>query len=139
MQGNCEGVGAPFLAVNASHADLLGLLPPRQCLILADYNLMLVKCSNLWLDGLYVRLTSPRLEFRTDGYRPDFSEFIRVDGSCIDDTQVWMTNMTLQGNQGGNQGVPYCEDCGLTVRWSGGVYAEGTSTDCHHSDCLQAT
>ena len=57
MQGNCGDV-APSFTPPTGHAPLRDLLP-GQCLLLADHDLMWVG-GQLWLDNLYVRLTSPR-------------------------------------------------------------------------------
>ena len=69
MQGNCGDV-APSFTPPTGHAPLRDLLP-GQCLLLADGNLMWVE-GQLWLDGLYVRLTSPP---RDDGEFEAFLDF----------------------------------------------------------------
>ena len=71
MQGNCGDV-APSFTPPTGHALLRDLLP-GQCLLLADDNLMWVN-RQLWLDGLYVRLTSPR-----DGDFYDFLTFLDAE------------------------------------------------------------
>ena len=85
-------------------------LGPRQCLLLADTDLLYVGGTKLWLDGLYVRLTTPRDDV--------FFRFIEV-GETIG--ELWMTNVTLQGN---GDGALDCYTCGLDL-WSSAVYAEG--------------
>lgn len=112
MQGNCTGVAPPYPNLDLSHAPLRPLLP-RQCLLLADDRLMEVDSSKLWLDGLYVRLTTPR---DTSGV---FDGFILVSGSGA---EVWMTGVTLQGN---GDKVRDCDDCGLRGSIDAAVYAEG--------------
>lgn len=110
MQGNCEGVASPLPVLNANDGPLRDLLP-RQCLLLVDADLLEVDDSKLWLDGLYVRLTSPRGE---DG----FAELIYIQPSG----ELWMTDVTLQGNGNSDFGAD-CSNCGMDVR--GSVYAEG--------------
>ena len=93
MQGNCGDV-APSFTPPTGHAPLRELLP-GQCLLLADDNSMLVG-GQLWLDGLYVRLTSPR-----DG---KFSRFLLSTDNAV----LWMTGVTLQGNGSGKRDCIYC-------------------------------
>ena len=104
------------------HAPLRDLLP-GQCLLLADENLMWVVQGQLWLDGLYVRLTSPR-----DGR--DFYVFLFADSPA----EVWMTGVTLQGNGDGERD---CSDCGVISR--GHVYAEGAATASLHVHASTST
>ena len=90
------------------HVPLRSVLP-GQCLLLADHNLMDVPGS-LWLDGLYVRLTSPRGVIY-------LSLISSMSGT---ETQLWMTGVTLQGN---GDGVFDCWVCGMLV--TGSLHANG--------------
>lgn len=108
VQGNCAGA-APSFKLPPSHAPLRPLLT-GQCLLLADEQ-VLSAGSRLWLDGLYFRLTSPRHRL--------FSQLIVTHGAG---TEVWMTNVTLQGNGDGQQD---CYICGVGVASNAAVYAEG--------------
>ena len=110
MQGNCEGAGPPSPNLASDHAPLREM-QVRQRLLLADPEVMDVN-SSLWLDGLYMRLTSPR---DSDG---EFLEFI--DSSTATEG-LYMTGVTLQGN---GDGVQDCFSCAIFVD-SSAVYAEG--------------
>ena len=67
--------------------------------------------SALWLDGLYIRLTTPRAG--------EMQPFIEAN----DDAAVWMTGLTLQGN-GDGVSDGYLSG-GLFSR--GSMYAEGAA------------
>ena len=64
--------------------------------------------EQLWLDNLYVRLTSPR--------DVNFLHFL----AAYEDAELWMTGVTLQGNGDGERD---CDHCG--IQSAGSVYAEG--------------
>ena len=66
--------------------------------------------GQLWLDGLYVRLTSPR--------EAEFSQFL----STVSNAQLWMTGVTLQGNGDGQRD---CFNCGVEASSAAPVYAAG--------------
>ena len=66
--------------------------------------------GELWLDNLYVRLTVP--------VHDSFDELIAGGSS----SNMWMTNVTLQGNGEGNFD---CYSCGLST--SGSLYAYGSA------------
>lgn len=121
MQGNCVGVDKPLYIPPSSHAPLLPILP-YQCLILVDGDLGRVWGVELWLDGLYFRLTTPReIAGEKDGF--NFNNYlINLQG---DTTELWMTNVTLQGN---GDGVQDCDDCALSLHKGVAVYAEGAAT-----------
>jgi hypothetical protein len=110
MQGNCNSE-AEFGTVPLKHAPLRRLLP-RQCLILANHNVLEVWDSQLWLDSLYFRLTNPQ--------KGSFDQFVIVKGPIA---EVWMTSVTLQGN---GDFVQDCVDCGFTVLNGGKLFAGGT-------------
>lgn len=117
VQGNC-GPTTNISDVWSSDSSVsLRPLLPGQCLILADQNVIALKDNKIWIDGLYIRLTVPR---NSTGY----DRFVDVSGS---DSQVWMTNVTLQGS-GNVLPEQDCNACGLAVSSSGSVYAEGTWT-----------
>lgn len=120
MQGNCEGLAPPSPYLDPSHVPLRPLLP-RQCLLLADDDLLIVYSSQVWLDGLYVRLTTPR-----DTETGLFGSFISLG---TNESQVWMTDVTLQGN--GN-GMRVCDECALSVWLEGSAYAQGAATAHQH-------
>jgi hypothetical protein len=114
MQGNCYSVETPSASFPSGHAPLRPLLP-NQCLLLADEDLLNVRAGNLWLDSLYVRLTTPR---DAGGV---FYGFIQVGFEAA----VWMTGVTLQGN---GDGVEDCWACGLIFWAKARVYAEGAAS-----------
>ena len=82
-------------------------MPLGQCLLRADDKPMSVT-ENLWLDRLYIRLTSPKNGFML--------EFVCADNS----SELWMTEVTFQGNGDGEHD---CVSCRL--RSDGLVYAKG--------------
>ena len=102
----------PAPRLPAGHVPMRDFLP-GQCLLLVDTALMYVDKNNLWLDGLYVRLKDVR---DPEGI---FGQIIGVGRSNL---QVWMTNITLQGN---GDGVQDCSYCGLYIWWSASGYCEG--------------
>lgn len=76
---------------------------------------MEVDGSQLWLDELYVRLTTPRNE-------EIGSNMIRVAGISTGAVgEVWMTGVTLQGNGDGER------DSGMHMGTKGAMYAEGAA------------
>lgn len=90
---------------------------PSQCLLLVDTALLYVdKTRNLWLDNLYVRLKDVRDE---EGM---FGQIIGIGRSKV---EVWMTNLTLQGN---GDGIQDCSYCGIYIWWTAGGYCEGAVT-----------
>lgn len=109
MQGNCIEVVPTFNPPNG-HASLRSLVP-GQCLLLADLDVMEVY-GNLWLDRLYVRLTTPRGDL----------EFPRILWAASP-AGLWMTGVTLQGN---SDGVRDCDTCALDAK--GLVHADGATT-----------
>jgi hypothetical protein len=114
MQGNC--------AAEMPTSEELGLppgAPPlrprvgRQCLLLADGAVLATgEGAEVWVDGLYVRLGTPRQE--------EFQEFVAAKGK---DTMLWLTQVTLQGNGGARK---VCAECGLDVGLNAAAYAEGS-------------
>lgn len=111
----------PSFHLDSSHASLRPLLP-RQCLLLADWHLLEVYTSKLWLDGLYVRLATPRC---TAGIGDALLEVWYG-------AEVWMTDITLQGN---GDSVHDCLRGWLFVFGAGSVYAEGEVNSFLHALC----
>lgn len=114
LQGNCTGKVAN-VTFPATHAPLRSPLP-GQCVLLvdeADDFMAMVENSKLWIDGLYVRMT-------TDAwYLPATTQNAsRALIEMHETSELWMTRVTLQGS-------------GASVRNFVGrltnVYAEGTS------------
>lgn len=89
MQGNCPAATTPPPNPTAlglsSYTVALRPLKPYQCLLLVNAPLLRIKQSQLWLQGLYVRLSKPR-----DG---PFKQFVEVVGR---DSQLWITDVTMQ-------------------------------------------
>ena len=107
MQGNCGDI-APSFTPPTGHAPLRDMMP-GQCLLLADSPFIQLPQSQLWLDGLHVRLTSPR--------GADFTSLVWTGSNA----ELWMTGVTLQGN---GDGVRDCWHCGFSG--SGMLHAEGS-------------
>lgn len=87
MQGNCNSE-VQFGKVgkwNPDDAPMRELLP-RQCLVVADHNVLKVLDSKLWIDQIYFRTASPA----RNGY---FDQIILVEGTLA---EVWMTTVTFQ-------------------------------------------
>lgn len=107
MQGNCEAP-APDVELPTSHAPLRPFLP-LQCLLLASDNLFQANGTRLWIDRLYIRLTTARHDL--------FTQLVEARAG-----RLWMTEMTLQGN---GDGVRDCWACGI-YSWEGAtVYVAG--------------
>lgn len=83
MQGNCTDT-APTFKPPSGEAPLRPLLP-GQCLLLT--NIELQAEANLWLDGLYFRITTHTTLFRYIG--------------TVQGAELWLTRVTLQGNGDG--------------------------------------
>lgn len=75
----------------------------------------------MWLDNLYVRTTTPR--------QANLFQFLNIYG---EDAQLWMTNVTMQGN---GDGQSDCNNCGLQVAVNAAVFAEGASVACPACHC----
>lgn len=124
MQGSCTRVGP--LSQHAPSQSFLRPVLPRQCLLLAGTDLLVVE-GQLWLDGMYAPLTTLR---DGDG---TFRVFIEVDGSSGSGSdpgaELWMMGVRLQGN--GKDGThdcngPHdCNGCGLHAESRVSVYMEG--------------
>lgn len=117
MQGNCNA-DAEFGGVPVKHAAMREL-QPRQCLLIADHNVLEVWDSNLWLNNIYFRLTNPR--------SGTFDQIVLVTGPLA---KVWMTDVTMQGN---GDLVQDCIDCGVTVRAQGNMFVGGASLEPLHT------
>lgn len=68
--------------------------------------------------------TTPRQNIAYDWDYKHFDELIEVRGSYKDLAEVWMTNVTLQGN---GDDIRDCDNCGLRVADNASVYAEGVT------------
>lgn len=110
VQGNCQELDAPSFPVPPTHAPLRPLAQ-RQCVLLADEQLMRVDDGQLWLDRLYIRLSNPR-------DAGEFDSFLKIR----EDANLWMTTVTLQGN---GDGVLDCFECGLSVVYGAQVFGHG--------------
>ena len=110
MQGNCDESALPDLDLPPSHAPLRPL-KPGQCLLLANNNLFEVNGTKLWIDNLHIRLTVARDD--------QFSHLVEVRGAS---GELWMTNMSIQGN---GDGVRDCWACGLYAWEAGKTYVSG--------------
>ena len=73
--------------------------------------------TKVWLEGLYIRMAESRA-----GANAPIPELIPVGDSPGDIApEVWMSNVSLQGNGGAEQ---ECQWCGLRAN-NASVYAEG--------------
>lgn len=107
MQGNCQQSAAFVRNFNLPR-DTVSLreVQQRQCILLTGSSLFWIAGGNLWLDALYIRTVG-------DIHDPAVL--------AIDQSQIWMTSLTLQG---GGSGPRDCDVCG-EVALSSQVFAEG--------------
>ena len=129
LQGNCaaEFPTQAALGLPATDAPLHPRLTGRQCLLLADSDVLQVtadvtgEAAQMWLDGVYLRLTQPR-------NMGEMNELVKVFG---DGVEVWVTDCTLQGNGNGQR---TCTECGLECGGSAKLYVEGARLGAHCSN-----
>lgn len=120
VQGNCTDAPTPpeGVLLLPDYKAPLRKMVPQQCLIALDKSFVKVVSQSLWLDSLYLRLHKLEDEDSRDYIGP----LVRTDES-----DIWMMNVTLQGD---GDGIADCIICGLEAR-RGSMYAEGMCADRH--------
>jgi hypothetical protein len=109
MQGNCAHEPPSAVALQLSGAELLAR-KPGQCLLVVSGDTLDVASGNAWLDNLYLRV-------RSTGADADPAVL-----TVHQVAQLWMTNVTIQGDGGtGSQA--------LVATDARGVYADSCVFD----------
>lgn len=114
-----------------THVALRPLLP-RQCVLFVNHNLMWLINTRLWLDALYVRLTTPR------NADEGFAQLIYLGriSELSDEEDLWMTDVTLQGN---GDGEPDCDFCAMHLVYGALVFAQGVAPEHWQPRCISGT
>lgn len=120
VQGNCTEPVPRLLSLSlARDSSPLTDIKPGQCLILADWSVLEVTGTRVWLEGLYIRMVGSR-----QGSLVPIPELLAL-GTAAESSEevaeVYMTDMTLQGD--GPRGQR-CEWCALHARWAS-LHADG--------------